>query len=69
MNSTDMETVVKFIDAAFKLAVQIQEVSGPNQKDFENACCEPGWKSQINSLKANVRAFAKTFRLPVEPIL
>merc|ERR1712117_781130 len=35
MNSTDMETVVKFIDAAFKLAVQIQEVSGPKLVDFK----------------------------------
>ena len=69
MNSTDMETVVKFIDAAFKLAVQIQKVSGPKLVDFKKACGEPGWVSKINSLKKEVESFANKFMLPGQPIL
>lgn len=69
MNTTDMETVVKFIDAAFKLAVQIQKVSGPKLVDFKKACGEPGWVSKINSLKEEVEAFANKFMLPGQPIL
>jgi len=69
MNTTDMETVVKFIDAAFKLAVQIQGVSGPKLVDFKKACGEPGWVSKINSLKEEVEAFANKFMLPGQPIL
>ena len=69
MNATDMENVVKFIDAAFKLAVQIQGVSGPKLVDFKKACGEPGWVSKISGLKEEVEAFANKFMLPGQPIL
>ena len=69
MNTTDMETVVRFIDAAFKLAVQIQAASGPKLVDFKKACGDPDWATKINSLKEEVEAFANKFMLPGQPIL
>jgi len=64
MDSQDMEQVVGFIDQAFKLALEVQAVSGPKLVDFKREVAGPGFSSKVAAIRAQVEAFAGAFRLP-----
>jgi hypothetical protein len=60
-----MEEIVAFIDLAFKLAKEIQVISGPKLVDWKaQMAANEGFKGQISALKATVEKFALRFPLP-----
>ena len=59
-----MERVTNFIDAAFKLGVSVQAVSGPKLVDFKRVINEEQFSGKIQDLRSQVESFAKGFRLP-----
>ena len=62
-----MERVVGFIDSAFKLAVEVQEVSGPKLVDFKREVASPSSQAKVANIRGRVEAFAGGFRLPGHP--
>jgi len=64
MDTLDMEKVINFIDAAIKVGVSVQKVSGPKLVDFKRVVAEEQFSGQIQELRNRVEAFAKDFRLP-----
>ena len=59
-----MEKVTNFIDAAIKLGVSVQKVSGPKLVGFKRVVVEEQFSGQIQELRNQVEVFAMDFRLP-----
>jgi len=59
-----METVVRHIHAAISLAGEIQQTSGPKLVEFKRCLMDRQFTGRINTLKAEVEAFACKFPLP-----
>lgn len=57
----DFERIAVFLDAALKIALKIQEQSGPKLKDFVALL---DGNDEIAALKAEVNKFATTFPMP-----
>ena len=57
----DFEQIAVFLDAALKIALKIQEQSGPKLKDFVALL---DGNDEIAALKAEVNKFATTFPMP-----
>jgi len=64
MDTLDMDKVSEFIDAAMKLGISVQAVSGPKLVDFKRVVAEEPFSAKIQQLREQVEAFAKEFRLP-----
>jgi len=64
MDSSHMEKVTGFIDAAFKLGIEVQSVSGPKLVDFKRVIGEQRFKEKVQTIRNQVENFAKDFRLP-----
>ena len=59
-----MDQVVKFINSAMELAVDIQKTSGPKLVDFKKSLQDEKFTAKIKALKNEVENFALQFRLP-----
>merc|ERR1711887_396531 len=59
-----MDQVVKFINSAMELAVEIQQSSGPKLVDFKKSLHDEKFTVKIKALKNDVENFAFQFRLP-----
>jgi len=64
MDTLDMDKVSDFIDAAMKLGISVQAVSGPKLVDFKRVVAEEPFSTKIQELREQVETFAKEFRLP-----
>ncbi len=61
MVESDFEQIGVFLDAALKIALKLQEKSGPKLKDFVALL---DGNEEIEALKAEVNKFATTFPMP-----
>jgi len=61
MVESDFEQIGLFLDAALKIALKIQQESGPKLKDFVKLL---GGNAEIEALKAEVNKFATSFPMP-----
>jgi len=61
MTEEDFEQIGIFLDKALKIALKIQEKSGPKLKDFVNLL---GEDEEIKVLKLEVNTFASSFAMP-----
>jgi len=62
MVEKDFEKIAEFLVRALKIALSIQEKSGPKLKDFVAILSEDS--DEINALRAEINAFATTFPMP-----
>jgi len=60
----EMKTIVSFIDAAFRLALEFQAASGPKLVDWRKQLQLPENVAKIQAIKDQVEALATKFPLP-----
>jgi len=63
-STSDIMTVVGFINSAINLAVEIQKESGPKLVDFKAKLKDAGNLDKIQAIRSEVESFAIKFRLP-----
>ena len=61
MVEADFEQIAVFLDAALKIAIKIQEKSGPKLKDFVALL---DGNEELSALKLEVNKFATSFPMP-----
>ena len=64
LNKADIMSVVDFLDTALKIAVAVQQESGPKLVDFKLKIKESHHVTKIQELKTKIEKFAVQFRLP-----
>ena len=65
----DIEATVDLIDRAFKLALDLQAVSGPKLVDWKKELAKEENGPKIQAIKDDVEALALQFPLPGRPNL
>lgn len=69
MMEDDIKVVVSHIDEALKIALAVQEKSGPKLVDFKRVLNDEEFQTRITALKEKVESFAMKFPLPGLPVL
>ncbi len=65
IKENDIVRIVDYVDKAFELAVEIQQVSGPKLVDWKKTLeTNDKFKAKVQALKEEVEAFAGGFPLP-----
>lgn len=64
MKEKDFEQVADFIDRGIKLGLEVQKLSGPEQKKFEEVLLGDQFKGKVEALKNEVEEFAIKFPMP-----
>ena len=64
MKTKDFEQVADFIDRGIKLGLEVQKISGPDQKKFEEVLLGDQFKGKVKALKQEVEEFAVQFPMP-----
>ena len=64
MKEKDFEQVADFIDRGIKLGLEVQTLSGPEQKKFEEVLLGDQFKGKVEALKNEVEEFAIKFPMP-----
>lgn len=69
MKTKDFEQVADFIDRGIQLGLEVQKVSGPEQKKFEEVLLGDQFKSRVEALKNEVEEFSIKFPMPGHDII
>lgn len=64
MKEKDFEQVADFIDRGIKIGLEVQKLSGPEQKKFEEVLSGDQFKGKVDALKNEVEEFAVKFPMP-----
>ena len=64
LKEKDFEQVADFIDRGIKLGLEVQKISGPEQKKFEEVLLGDQFKGKVEELKKDVEEFSVKFPMP-----
>ena len=64
LKEKDFEQVADFIDRGIKLGLEVQKISGPDTKKFEEVLLGDQFKGQVEELKKQVEEFSVKFPMP-----
>lgn len=64
LKEKDFEQVADFIDRGIKLGLEVQKISGPEQKKFEELLLGEQFKGKVEELKKEVEEFSVKFPMP-----
>ena len=69
MKTKDFEQVADFIDRGIQLGLEVQKVSGSEQKKFEEVLLGDQFKSRVEALRNEVEEFSIKFPMPGHDII
>lgn len=69
MKAKDFEQVADFIDRGIQLGLEVQKVSGPEQKKFVEVLLGDQYKGKVEALKHEVEEFSVKFPMPGHDII
>lgn len=64
LKEKDFEQVADFIDRGIKLGLEVQKISGADQKKFEEVLLGDQFKGKVEELKKEVEEFSGKFPMP-----